>query len=316
MRRFLAIALLLTACRTGGITSTDSGVLVPAAPAQWLVWTQTEAGPVTLHLEDDGAGGARTLGSAPGVWLVAGDHVWEFSAAPVTAQQVDCDCLESPEASNCERPVEFGASVLRSHSGGDPIALPPTESITPETQSVSTRLDGTVGPFAFVTTCVEHFVCGAAHPGWGCSQRIIDLRTRAEVDTAAMCAAPLSGGEARELLRDVYADESELDGLAADAVSLTKVAPRYDGEALPRFEEQYTGPTCYACSDGLWDAYTVSSTRTVDAVPKLVETWLKAVVPPPATVWSDPRVAVGGWSAVPNDPAVRRALTLVFSAPR
>lgn len=320
MRRFLTIALLLTACRASGpspapdVTPTQT----VAAPTQWLVWTRGPEEFETRYLEADGVGGVRELGVAPGAWIGAGDAVWEFARMNVTAGQLDCDCVYVAEqegsAPDCTRAAQFEIGALRKLAAPGVIELPAVAAIEPQTQAIYTRLDGTAGPFAFVTTCTERYFCGAAHPDSVCAQRIVDLRTGADVAPAAMCAAPLTGGAAREILRDAYEDESELEALADDAIALTRVAPVYDGTTSPRMEEQYTGPTCYACSDGLWDAYTVSSTRTVDGVGAPITEWLSTAPAPPSAVMS-PEARVGGWSVVPADPALRQGLHAAF-APR
>jgi hypothetical protein len=123
-----------------------------------------------------------------------------------------------------------------------------------------------------------------------------------------MASGPPRGLEKVALLREAYEDEGVGRSLEGVELELTWVAPLFEYSFIPRMVEQYTGPTCFACSDRLWDSYTVSARRNVDDLPLKVKHWLESATLPPYSLFNAFETVIGGWSVAPSDPQLREYL--------
>lgn len=311
MRHLLPVLLLaaLVSCKSSTSTTIPDRLTAqtPTAETQWLVWTTSDSGPKT-HLVRATPDGHETLGVFDGalVGVPEGDgaRLWEFTTHTIQTKQTDCDCAmeafnRGEEDPDCDEPAELEVGTLRPVPDGDAISIPPLDAIDSDTRAVYAGIDGTIGPYVFATVCIERYACGAAHGDQMCLQQILDLRSRHQLEPWDMAASPLRGPEMLSFVREGYDDEHEAAELAEEDVVFSWVAPRFEQSFTPRMEEQYTGPTCYACSDGLWDAYTMSVRRTVDKLPTPVAAWLKSTPAPPASFSTEVQTQIGGWSVLP-----------------
>lgn len=302
-RRRAAYALLLfslTGCKTAPATSTETALeraveaAAAEAPPQWLVWS-VEGEVAKTELRDaDGV-----VATAPGIWIGAGEHLWRYNQIKVDVEQPDCDCGPSGD---CTTSVGLDLGELAA-PGRPALVMPPSDFIGEGAQSSTVQLVGSVGPYAFTTACVWSYVCGAAHGGTVCTESIWDLRTGEQLDPHDVTLERLRGDAAVQFVYDSFDDEQEASQLQSEDVVLVNVLPLYEGDFHPRLEEHYTAATCYACSDGEWDSYTVSARRTVDTLPPAFERWF-AANPPPAGA---PPTGLRGWSVMPPTEAAADA---------
>ena len=314
----LLVASSLAACRTSTppVTTATTSTESPEVAPWWFVWTRDEGGLVT-HVVAAPDGEPTQVGELAGAWIGVQDgeraRLFSFDREVIATKQSDCDCemeaLHAGEQADCLVDAELEVGVLRSMgaTGEAEVAthVPPLDTIDGESREVFATLDGTIGPYVFTTACIERYACGAAHGDRLCAQRIYDLRTGQEFDAWDMAAEPLRGPDMLRFVREVYEDEHEAAELAEEDIVLSRVAPLYEESFIPRIEEQYTGPACYACSDGLWDSYTISSRRTVESLPTLAAAWLKSTPAPPQAFTPPLDHTIGGWSSVPPDPRFR-----------
>ena len=312
MKRIYLIAIMaVLSCKTTAPPVPDNPGTADELD-EWIVWTRGEDGTLrTLIIAETGGADARLVGAGNGAWVGTEEGGWNFTHVDHTVKRRSCECELAAEPARdsdaCTEPVHVSVGVWRAHPRQRVIATGAPEELSEYISGLAVSLEGTVGPFAFITLCEETFACGA-HPNQTCRQRIVDLRDVSEVSAAAVVDTMPSTQEMLGIVREAYEDEQEAEDIAPDAVSLTHVAPLYESGALPHVEEQYTGPACYACSDGLWDSYTVSTRRTVDQFGGPVAAWLADNDAPPQAVWSLADAVVGGWSKMPRQKLLRAAL--------
>jgi hypothetical protein len=183
--------------------------------------------------------------------------------------ELDCEELETIPG----RGTGTGVSAFLDRVGGgerrdlfSPRALEAREASDWEENAT---LRGSLGPYLFVERSMYSYHCGA-HGGSQHEFFVIDARTGNPVEMYAQDELPAldSGmaGRARAALVEATDGESLLFG---DEVSYTLSVPVL-GAGGVRLSHQWTAGTCYACSDGAWDSYTVSTQIETDALPAIL----------------------------------------------
>lgn len=303
MRTRLCVPLMLLSvigCKTPAATTDAPPAAVEQAEQaeqqpHWLVWHVSATGAHSTDLVD----ATGVVASAPGIWVGAGERLWRYNAITLDVERPDCDCemqamRENTDDAECRTSVGVDLGELAAH-GVTPLLAPPADFLGEGVESSSVEVVGTVGPYAFVSACVSSYVCGAAHGGVVCTQAIWDLRSSAEINVYDLAPDRLRGEEVVTFMYDAHDDEHSAAETQVEDVALVALRPLFEGSYQPRLEEQYTAATCYACSDGQWDSYTVSARRTVDVLPAMLEKWLGENAPPPGTSAGTMR----GWSVMP-----------------
>ncbi|RAL23027.1 hypothetical protein DL240_09070 [Lujinxingia litoralis] len=189
---------------------------------------------------------------------------WEESVREVT--QTDCGCMmdklnETPgttDTSGCEVSKEVIAGRLINDATGQ--AWEPEESTMAPADAdweVTFTPVGAVGSTALVKICQMIYYCGAAHPNTECRQAVVALDGESPQELAPRELSPVVGAEHFEGQSFGLDEGVEVDPKRAALVALT---PTWDPEARElRAEQQYAFEACYACSDGEWSAYSVST---------------------------------------------------------
>jgi hypothetical protein len=104
-----------------------------------------------------------------------------------------------------------------------------------------------------------------------------------------------------------------IDAAGPQELDMTMWLPGYDPKSgRLRPELQFTARACYACSDGRWDSYTVSTTVTSERVPAALESY-ETLPAPVRDWWSETIVAARESGGAAPSPAPDAA---GVSAPR
>jgi hypothetical protein len=260
--------------------------------AHTLVWATPaeDAPPSTYALADDGAVVSRTEGVR--VWASGTTWTCEVSVEAVPTQA----CEEGPE-----RPAQAGQGVRVRLVPADTsrkaieVVGPFSGDPVNEVQQ-SARLLASVGPYVFVEESTYTYTCGA-HGNTGVSFAVWDLENGRTVDL-------LSELPDREHLlasgkRAIDEEPSAVDfSRPEDPPALTELLPRLGAHGRLEASALVTVASCYACTEGGWSSYTVST-----AVPVPLPWRLRGLgAPPPAVglfVDAHPGLTVGGYSTIP-----------------
>jgi hypothetical protein len=278
------------------------------APGGWLVWNADGEGASTVWIDATGAEVARERS----VHLFAGVHLWRFAEHEVPTTGIDCACQERedpsyatvPESCRTTLPTEvLVADDLLSGQHVDLVTAPTSANALLEgdaSPGVSVELLGSVGPYLFFETAGYAYGCGAAHGNEWKTFEVVDASgvrpMSVEPLTPSEVAAVTTTPTAVILSHDLVASGDVFDA----GIALTELRPRWREDGQLVTEAQLTWETCYACSDGLWDAYTRSS-RVPTPVPGRLRA--HATAPAPVIAWwqAHPPGTTSGWSAVPTD---------------
>ncbi len=175
------------------------------------------------------------------------------------------------------------------------------------------ELLGSVGPYAFVTSRLYQFGCGA-HGNTAENFHVMNLATGREDTLLDSAAAAAVAQAAREKIVAAFkADTSE--GARSvdhpDSARLTLLIPSWAGGRLA-VAEQFTAEACYACSDGRWDDYSRSVRMPAEQLPPRLAPY--ATVPP--EIQAAFRILTpdsgAGWSTITMPAARRDALAHLF----
>lgn len=83
-------------------------------------------------------------------------------------------------------------------------------------------------------------------------------------------------------------------------LELTEIVPAFAPDASLTVSARFTGGACYACSDGEWSSYSVSSLQALSAPPAALAAWATPPAPVSTFAREHPDVLVGGWSELPR----------------
>jgi hypothetical protein len=294
----LALALFgCTACSSVAQPRTPDSPVDAARGARTFVWATEEAkgadapseGAVTLTyvLADDGT----LLTTRPGLRVWAAGTEWVSEATEEAVPTTACE-EEGPE-----RAAQEGQGIRVRMVPGDS-SHTPLEIVSPAPAGAnevdqSARLLGSVGPYVFVEGTTYEYTCGA-HGNtdvwfavWNLEEgRMVDLLSNVP-DREHVLA---QGRDAIDARSDAL-DFSRPD----DPPALTELLPRVTADGRLEVSALVTVASCYACTEGGWSSYTVST-----EVPAQPPWRLTALGPAPRAVAlfvaAHPELTIGGYS--------------------
>jgi hypothetical protein len=269
VRRALACVSLL-ACVV--LSSVPASGVPAAAVTDLVVWgLDAREQPSTFWIER-GAGGPRLVAVKPGIVIAAQGGLWRWSPATVTAPALlDCGTM-GPSAvhANDASLVEARLERLDGSLPRQVVVPAPREGAALANEySHSVMLEGSVGPYLFVTDQAYVYDCGA-HGNVAAGFRVWNAE-RARIEDIR---AGLPARERRRLAVQVH---RALEGrfgpeptdvehrVEARSVRPSRLAPLIDATGRLALQHAYYTDTCYACGDGEWDSY-ARSARVASAV--------------------------------------------------
>ncbi len=168
---------------------------------------------------------------------------------------------------------------------------------------------GSVGPYTFVKTTTYAFTCGA-HGHAAMHFAVTDLDGGRAVDVVAELGGERLVAQLAPLAVEAFRARPESLGagpFTPESVAVTAAAPRWrDGRLVIAL--QYTSDACYACGDGLWSSYTVSTWADAPVVPPRLQGWVDTPAEVMALLGERPPGEGGGWSGVGDTVLVWRRL--------
>ena len=289
----LLVALACAGCSPGPSAPSTAARSTPDAlpRAHALVWATSgeNAPPSTYAVADDGA----LVSQMNGIRIWASGTVWscEVGVEPVSTQACEGGLERGPQESRGVRvrlvPSDASRTALE-------IVAPATGDDVNEIQQ-SARLLASVGPYVFVEESTYSYTCGA-HGNTGVSFAVWNLEDGRAVDL-------LSELPDREhlLASGKSAIDAQPDAVdfsrAEDPPALTELLPRIGPHGRLEASALITVASCYACTDGGWSSYTVST-----QVPTPLPWRLRGLGTPPRAValFADahPELTVGGYSVL------------------
>jgi hypothetical protein len=286
------VALSVLGCSAGtNVTSRTSRTATGLPPAHTLVWATAaeDAPPSTYALAEDGAVLSRTDGIR--IWAAGTAWRCDVSVERVTTSP----CQEGPQ-----QPAQEGRGV-RVRLVPEDASRAPLEIVRPfpadQANDVqqSARLLASVGPYVFVEESTYTYTCGA-HGNTGVSFAVWDLDEGRAVDMLA--DLPDRGHLLAEGKSAIDARPNAIDfSRPSDPPALTELLPRIGPHGQLDATALVTVASCYACTEGGWSSYTVST-----QVPVTLPWRLRGVGAPPRAIGvfvdGHPGLTVGGYSVI------------------
>ena len=270
---------------------------MPAPPAARAplayVWTTSanDAAPVTHVLSDAG----DVLEDLPGIHVAAAGTLWTWEESSVPVETAPCE--DDPE-----RPAGEGRAtrvrLVPADGSRAPLAIA-TPADGGDTNEIdhSVRPLGSVGPYLFVEESTYAYTCGA-HGNTGVSFAVWNIEEAATVDLVADLP---NRDDVAAAGKKVIDDEPDTTDFSEDGetASITEVLPHIGAEPRLQAMALVTVPSCYACTQGGWGSYTMST---------LVDSPLPARLEPMGTIphavstfaAKHPELSIGGYSTVPT----------------
>ncbi len=296
MRRFLPILMVgLIACSSASTVTEREPLVTDRKPApEFLLWEKTKDGYRTHHLRQKGED-VEVIEVYDELRVSTPDAVWRWTENLETVSEADCDCMM--QAFNQGKTVAEGECLMTSDKTFGRLEevdngrswmpdIVPEDS--PESEySPAFTVTGSVGNKVFVTTCVNQYACGAAHPAVNCHQDVVDLDT-----LEAVSPGEVFGEIADPASLNFESDEIDIDAAGVDFV---EVSTDFHGEEV-RLDQLYITDTCYACSDGSWSSYTTGA--VVEDQPIVGDLASEARLPSTLAIFvkTKPDADFGGWS--------------------
>ena len=266
------LSLVLAACAGGS----DAPVLEKAqttaqephdpasGPTAHLIWgANREDGSLwTLWVERERDGAVRVVDVMEPVVAVAGE-LWMLSIerSPVRLT-VDCGLEWGDEPMGTETGTVTALRLQPVTGERAPIELlAPGSAHDMADHEESIHLLGSVGRYLFAERSVYGFACGA-HGNVTNEGYIFDLETGRPVELVD--GDSVNRRFADRALAALRARDDMV--LFSETASFTRTRPDYAATGL-RMMHQLTADTCYACSDGNWSSYTVSTEIADDRLP-------------------------------------------------
>ncbi len=288
----LFVALISFGCSLGPSASSTAPRSAPdAARAIALVWGTSgeDAPPSTYAIADDGAIVSRANGIR--IWASGTEWSSEVGVEPVFTRP----CEEGPEwAAQEGRGVRVRLVPSDASRAALEIVTPASGDDANEVQQ-SARLLASVGPYVFVEESTYTYACGA-HGNTGVSFAVWNLDDGRAVDLLSdlpdrehLLASGKSAIDAQPDAVDFSRPE--------DPPALTELLPRIGPHGHLEASALVTVASCFACTDGGWSSYTVST-----QVPAPLPWRLRGLGAPPRAValFADahPALTVGGYSTL------------------
>lgn len=241
--------------------TTPAGAAAKGAPA-FLVWARDAKGEATTY-RVDAAGHA--IDHVPGIRVATSRGELAFTKTGYDVPTEACDFGDPEGPFHTPGTGHAVRATLESPSLSEPIALDGAGA-TSDANEVGhdVTVMASLGPLLFLEEELYLYACGA-HGSSSKTFIVWDAERGAPV-TGALENIPDIGTLVSTASGHLYGDaDGNGDGPSPDvspsdaegAPAITEMIPVFAGGRV-RFEAQLTIPTCYACSDGLWDSYTRS----------------------------------------------------------
>ena len=288
-----AIACVTLACTPRSSAGPDarasSAALHQPRTFVWAIEGASQAdgsSPVTYALADDGT----VVSQAPGIRIWAAGTEWTNE---VSVESVPTTPCTGPDLAAQEGRAVRVRLVPRDASRAPiEVVTPAKEDQANEVQQ-SARLLASLGPYVFVEESTYAYTCGA-HGNTGVAFSAWNIEDGHQVDLLSELPdreALLAAGKRAIDARADAVDFSRPD----DPPTLTELLPRIGPRGHLEAGVLVTVASCYACTEGGWSSYTVST-----EVPTQLPWRLRALGQPPASVgiFSDahPGLTIGGYS--------------------
>ncbi|HEY4013835.1 MAG TPA: hypothetical protein VGM06_10880 [Polyangiaceae bacterium] len=298
---FLALGLLATLA--GCSVPSQPAVTVPtvvraaAAPSppspRVYVWTTgaNDAAPVTHVLSDAG----DVLDELPGVHVSAAGTLWTWEESPETIETTPCE--DDPERPAGEGHATRARLVPEDKSRATLTIVTPVDGGEVNEVDQSARVLASVGPYVFVEESTYAYMCGA-HGNTGVAFAVWNIDEGAPVDLVADLPNRDDIAAAGKKVIDDGPDATDFteDG---ETASISEVLPHIGAEPRLQATALVTVPSCYACTQGGWGSYTMSTLVDSPLPPRLEAL---GAIPRAVSAFAarHPELSIGGYSIGPT----------------
>ncbi len=286
-----AIACMSLACRAQGALERPAGSAASQGAASVYLWAVDSEGaaPTTYALANDGT----VLSQMPGIHIYSAGTEW---TSDVTVEEVPTAPCESRPDEAPEKGRGVRVRLVPADTRRAPLELvAPVADGSANQVEQSARILASLGPYVFVEDSTYTYTCGA-HGNTGMSFAVWNIDQGRRVDLLSElpdCEALLAEGKRAIDARGGAVDFSRPE----DPPTLTELLPRLAPTGGIEASALVTVSSCYACTEGGWSSYTVST-----EVPTQLPWRLRALGAPPAAVArfrdAHPALMVGGYSFV------------------
>jgi hypothetical protein len=283
-------ACLLFACQPPTVQA-PAGAPASQGSASVYLWAVSGEGtaPTTFALANDGT----VLSQMPGIHIYSAGTEWTSEVQLEDLPTTPCEghAEETPEKGRGVRVRLVPADTRRAPLD---IVVPAADGSANQIEQ-SARVLASLGPYVFVEESTYAYTCGA-HGNTGVSFAVWNIDEGRRVDLLSELPdreALLAEGKRAIDARSDAVDFSRPD----DPPTVTELLPRIGPRGGIEATVLVTVASCYACTEGGWSSYTVST-----EVPSQLPWRLRALGAPPAAVvrFRDvhPELTIGGYSSV------------------
>jgi len=207
------------------------------------------------HLIAPSEKGYVVSSSFDGALIGAGPALWMYNLAESMEPQADCSCvmeamMSDDDDSQCSANVAKERAVLTRVRDSELVYPFEIRSTEESESSYSFQISGQWGDLLLLESCADQYSCGAAHPWYHCVSTTLDLKT-GELSEIASWVGDV---DLKPALDEIRTHDPEFEGQELE-VSTARVILQDRNATV---QVLMSGPTCYACSDGNWSAYTNS----------------------------------------------------------
>jgi hypothetical protein len=260
-----------------------------------LLWARNEKGDEkTFRLAADGP--LKVLNEERGIIIATSKGEMKWKATEKEINLAGCSHGDGTEPVPSKGTITIASLVPVSGEGSQSIVDPSaSEGDDIEDLQHSAGLVGSIGPYLFIQESSYLYACGA-HGGTTMAAMVWDAEQGKTVDVLAeLPSKDALATKAKKML-----DEAD-DGVGGTADSEDKpnpviLLPVYGDRGALRFEVQFAGWACYACSDGQWSSYTRSAVVPTEWIPERMRAWVMPPVVVKEFAEKTPEWRVRGWS--------------------
>lgn len=267
-------ALSLAAC--GGESSGGPDVRVPHAeppPQSGLVWVVDDEARHWTHWVSVEDGSSLSSQPIEGPLWADGDALWQWTAEPVEvptfAEEPSTDRPDPADATGAATVTRGVMRELVTDASTVVVEAPSPGTVRRIEHGV--RLDGSVGPFLFVSEEIYVEAWGA-HGSSEPRALVWDLRAAAPAEILTERERATLAADAAAIARTRLVREGAHEGidpeLSLDEVELVALHPEWDPDHGLRVDLHFATAACYACGDGLFGDYTRSVRVEAPALPE------------------------------------------------